>query len=74
MAGLFNKPGRGSKPVYGYQDRIKIIRAAYEISTSGNPDTMNDQPAGLAVNVGISHSQLNKTLNEMAVKSHRIES
>lgn len=74
MDGLFDKPGRGSKPVYDYHDRIKIIRKACEISTSGNPVTMSDLATELAEEVGISRSQVNKILNEMEIKPHRIES
>ena len=75
LAGLDDRSRPGRPPVYGHDDRLKIIKIVTETPPDPSSHWSGHQIAGaLADDVGISRSQIWRILDDLDLKPHRVQS
>lgn len=75
LAGLEDRPRSGRRPVYGHDDRLKIIKKVTEEPPDPTSHWSGRQIAeALAAEVGISRSQVWRILDDLDLKPHRVRS
>jgi transposase len=75
LVGLEDRPRPGRRPVYGHDDRLKIIKTVTEEPPDPASHWSGRQVAeSLAGDVGISRSQVWRILDDLDLKPHRVRS
>jgi len=75
LAGLEDRPRSGRRPVYGHDDRLKVIKTVTEEPPDPASHWSGRQIAeALADEVGISRSQIWRILDDLDLKPHRVRS
>ncbi len=73
LDGLYDEKRKGRPLEYDQQDRLKILRIACQPPPETSHWSVRQLAAALKDKVGISKSQLQKTLSEMDLQPHRVE-
>lgn len=75
LSGLEDRPRSGRRPVYGHDERLKIIKIVTEEPPDPASHWSGRQVAeALAAEVGISRSQVWRILDDLDLKPHRVRS
>jgi transposase len=74
LAGLVDRPRSGRPPVYGHDERLRLIATVTQTPPDPASHWSHSQLADALADIGISASQIGRILADLDLKPHRVRS
>lgn len=74
LAGLVDRPRSGRPPVYGHDERLRLVATVTQTPPDPASHWSHSQLAGALADIGISASQIGRILADLDLKPHRVRS